>query len=423
MIVLTVLLLAGCGDRRAAVQAPPAPSDARTTVAIAVPDTGPVPASTAAPASTAVPASTAMPDTTVVPVDPVTGPSVPVETTNTESVTAPLVSLVGPSTTLVPGDVSTADPLPTQTDAVTSQVTAEAAVRYAYQHWILIDLDKQLRGHLVENGELNADKMDAALQAARGLVSCARLGVDTVQFTDAADALVSFRVLCGSSRSTYFPNQVAGSAVYRDGTWRISSKTLCRLAFSTGMDCAGVNPDNPVQPTAFELTSVPDGYIWDGGSPANVFGANGYGQWSDSVHGSRLSVVSQGLAGVSKLDATDADFVLASPRFATANGMTVAVGDRPGRGEQDGNGATLAYLRADDVIVHMTATDMTVDQLITLAETVTPTTKMPSPVLDSNNQCPNRTVPGEVVVTASTTGSPIAGPGKVGTTPPPPLIC
>ena len=301
------------------------------------------------------------------------------------------MSLIQPNTTLVPGDVSSADPLPTQTDAVTDQATAEAAIRYAYQHWILIDLDKELRGHLVENGELNADKMDTALHAARGLVFCARLGVDTVRFTDAADALVAFRVLCGSTPSTYFPNQVAGSAVYRDGTWRISGKTLCRLAYSTGMDCAGANPDNPVQPTAFELTAVPDGYVWDGGPQADVFGVNGFGRWSDPVHGRRFSIVSQGLAGVSTLDATDADFVLSSPRFATANGTTVAVGDRPGRAEQDGNGAT---------------------------------TKVPGPDQTPNDQCPYTAIPGHVGMTLGTSGSTMVASGVVvGTTPPPPLIC
>ncbi len=50
------------------------------------------------------------------------------------------------------GGVSIDDPLPAQTDAATDPVTAEAAVRFAYQHWILVDLDKNLRASLIENG-------------------------------------------------------------------------------------------------------------------------------------------------------------------------------------------------------------------------------------------------------------------------------
>ena len=87
----------------------------------------------------------------------------------------------------------------------------------------------------------------------------------------------------------------------------------------------------------------------------------------------------EALAGVSKLDAADSDFVLSSPRFMTANGSAVRVGDRPGRGEQDGTAASLAYVRADDVVVHIWASDSTVDQLIAVAAAVVPTDVVPSP--------------------------------------------
>ena len=281
--------------------------------------------------------------------------------------------------TMFEGDVRTDDPLPDQADAATDPVLAETDVRYAYQHWILIDLDKDLRGRLVENGEVNADRMATAMEANRGLISCARIVVDLVQFTDAEHALVEFDMNCGTTRSSYFPNQLSGSALYQNGTWRISSATLCLLALSSGIDCAGVAADNPVSPAAFELTVVPNGYTWTGGPVANIFASDGGGQWENSATQQTLTIRSEALAGVSKLDAADADFVLSSPRFMTANGSVVQVGDRPGRGEQDGTAASLAYVRADDVVVHIWASDSTVDQLIAVAAALVPTDVVPSP--------------------------------------------
>ena len=282
--------------------------------------------------------------------------------------------------TMFEGDVSTDDPLPEQADAASDPALAEADVRYAYQHWILIDLDKDLRGRLVENGELNADRMATTMEANRGLITCARIVVDLVQFTDAEHALVEFDMNCGTVRSSYFPNQLSGSALYQNGTWRISGATLCLLAFSSGIDCAGAAAtDNPVSPTAFELTVVPNGYQWTGGAVANVFAADGYAQWVNATTNQTLMITAEALAGVSKLDAADTDFVLSSPRFMTSAGSTLLVGDRPGRGEQDGSAASIAYLRADDVIVHIWGSDSTVDQLIAVAAALVPTDVVPSP--------------------------------------------
>ena len=84
----------------------------------------------------------------------------------------------------------------------------------------------------------------------------------------------------------------------------------------------------------------------------------------------------------------------------------------------------MAYLRNDDVIVHITATDMIVDQLIALAATMAPTTKVPGPDQTPNDQCPYTAIPGHVGMTLGTSGSTMVASGVVvGTTPPPPLIC
>ena len=134
-----------------------------------------------------------------------------------------------------------------------------------------------------------------------------------------------------------------------------------------------------MSPTAFELTVVPNGYTWSGGPVANVFASDGYAQWENTTTNQTLTINAEALAGVSKLSAADADFVLSSPRFMTAGGSAVLVGDRPGRGVQDGTSASLAYLRADDVIVHIWASDSTVEQLVAVAAAIVPTDVVPSP--------------------------------------------
>ena len=369
--VVPMLLVAACGDRDATkpISAPP-PSAAPTVPVTDATETSAMPTNAV--------------DTNVAPVTTVA------EMVNSvvEAVTtiAPADGSMSYDTlpqapsTMFPGDVSTEDPLPDQVDAITDPSLAEADVRYAYQHWILIDLDKDLRGRLVENGEVNADRMATTMEANRGLITCARIVVDLVQFTDAEHALVEFDMNCGTTRSSYFPNQLSGSAIYQNGTWRISGATLCLLAFGSGIDCAGAAAtDNPVSPTAFELTVVPNGYTWTGGPVANVFASDGYAQWENTTTNQTLTINAEALAGVSKLSAADADFVLASPRFMTAGGSAVLVGDRPGRGVQDGTSASLAYLRADDVIVHIWASDSTVEQLVAVAAAIVPTDVVPSP--------------------------------------------
>lgn len=359
--VVATLFMAACGDRDAAKP-------------LGVPSTSASAASSGAAETTVVAPITTVEDTDIHVIDAAATTAASID----EGLSA-YDTLPPTQGTMFEGDVRTDDPLPDQADAATDPALAETDVRYAFQHWILIDLDKDLRGRLVENGEVNADRMATAMEANRGLISCARIAVDLVQFTDAEHALVEFDMNCGTSRSSYFPNQLSGSALYQNGTWRISSATLCLLALSSGIDCAGVGADNPVSPAAFELTVVPNGYTWTGGPIANVFASDGSGQWENTATRQTLTIRAEALAGVSKLDAADSDFVLSSPRFMTTNGSAVQVGDRPGRGEQDGSAASLAYVRADDVVVHIWASDSTLDQLIAVAAAVVPSDVVPSP--------------------------------------------
>lgn len=375
--LVPVSLFAACGDRDTAepLGAPPPPSVSLTMPASAEND-----ALAATIASAASAASAAPTDTTTT--DVVEAATTAVEVTNLSVVDGVSFDTIGvvpeAQSPMFDGDVRTDDPLPEQTDAITDPDLAEIAVRYAYQHWILIDLDKDLRGRLVENGEENADRIAETMEANRGLISCARIPVNLVQFTDAEHALVKFDMNCGSGRSGYFPNELSGSAIYQNGTWRITGKTLCLLAFGSGLDCSRLASDDVVSPAAFELNVVPNGYSWTGGPVANVFATDSTGFWQDAATGQTLSISAEELAGVSGLDATDADFVLSSPRFMTAGGAALLVGDRPGRAEQIGTSASLAYLRADDVIVHIWASDSTVAQLVAVATAVTPTDAVPS---------------------------------------------
>lgn len=376
--VVPILMLAACGDREEVAKpvSPPPPT---------APSTAPTNEAAETSVATTAAATTIVEAVTTTPAE-VTNPSVvggvsfdtSVATFSTDGMMS-YDTVPQTQSTMFPGDVSVDDPLPEQADAATDPALAETDVRYAYQHWILIDLDKDLRGRLVENGELNADRMAMTMEANRGLITCARIPVDLVQFTDAEHALVEFDMNCGTVRSSYFPNQMSGSAIFQNGTWRISGATLCLLAFGGGIDCARLATDDVVSPAAFELTVVPNGYSWTGGPVANVFATDGYAQWENTATAQTLSISTEALAGVSKLDAADADFVLSSPRFMTAGGSSVLVGDRPGRGEQTGTAANLAYLRADDVIVHIFATDSTVEQLIAVAAAVVPTDAVPSP--------------------------------------------
>ncbi|MCU1396097.1 MAG: hypothetical protein JWM34_4525 [Ilumatobacteraceae bacterium] len=274
------------------------------------------------------------------------------------------------------GGVTADDPLPAEVDA-TDPASAETAVRYAYTHWILVDLDAGLRGRLVEDGEGNAANMDTRMQAIRGTIADARLAVDAVQFADPIHADVVFRVEYAGNQSPYFPNSMIGSAIFQNGTWRITRASLCQLAFSFGQGCPGAATDNPVSPTAFALPVIPAGYVRLDGAvadapipdPGVAAWASGNGNGDD-----HLTITVEALAGVSKLTGNLADAVLSAPRLGTADGEPTAVGDFAGRIARHGPTVVLAYLRHDDVLVTIQAVGSTVDQVLAVAADLQPAT-------------------------------------------------
>lgn len=270
------------------------------------------------------------------------------------------------------GGVTIDDPLPPQADAAADPAAAETAVRYAYQHWLLVDLDKDLRAKLVENGEANVDIIDQGLQDARGILEFGRLHVVTVVFTAADRAEVTFDVTWQDGPSPYFPDRMTGTALFVDGSWRITGRTLCVLAFGSGQDCTGGNADLPDPADALELLHPPEGLVWDGGGPrANTVTVPGQGSWH-GPNSSSFVVSTQVLEGISTLAPEDGADVLSSGRFLNADGVSFSIGGRPGLVVQDGQSVQLVYIRPDDVVVTISAFGMTLTQVGNLAFSLVP---------------------------------------------------
>ncbi len=360
MTAIAIVAVGGCGDPATAPGAAPAteaPADADT------PATEPL----AAPAPTWA-------DGTIVPAE---GPSDdmvtdPVDSTTATTIDAPL------------GGVTVDDPLPPQVDASVDPAVAEVAVRFAYQHWILVDLDPTLRARLVEDGETTTVGLERGMTEARGIIDFGRIAVDEVQFTGVDSADVVFRVQWQDGPSPYFPDPMRGTAVYRDGSWRISRHSLCLLAFGVGQGCAGPSADLPVAPAAYLLRSVPADLQWigDPGS-ADIVAVPGMSMWSSdptqltepvpSPDLRTLSLTTDVLVGSSALTDVDADLVLATGRYGIVDGAPVAVAGGRARAVARDGFVQLVQLRDDDVVVSAYAQGLTIDELIAIVDGLVPT--------------------------------------------------
>lgn len=311
-------------------------------------------------------------------------PAAPDGTTAATAATLPMVdpsgaTVVEPTSSLPLGGVTIDDPLPPQVDASTDPVAAEVAVRFAYQHWLLVDLAPTLRARLVEDGEATTDGLERGMADARSIIEFGRIAVDDVQFTGVDSADVVFRVQWQDGPSPYFPDPMRGTAVFRDSSWRISRHSLCLLAFGVGQDCAGPSADLPVSPPGFRLTTVPDDLQWIG-DPAtpDLVAVPGASLWASDpsqltepapVAGMRsLSLNTDVLVGSSVLSDTDADLVLATGRYGIADGTTVAVVAGRARAVERDGFAQLVELRDDDVVVSAYAQGLTVDELVAIVD-------------------------------------------------------
>lgn len=260
-----------------------------------------------------------------------------------------------------PAQVSTADPYPPQADSEADPVAAEAAVRYAFEHWILIDLDPDLRAKLVENGELNRDQIHQGLQQARSIADKARFVIDAVRFTSATEADVNYRLSWDGGPSPYFPDPMTGRALFADGSWRVRGDVLCTLAFGSGVECAGVQARKPEVPKRL-LLLVPEGYRAVGEGNEGSVSVPGFGEWI-TTGGDRLTITTHRAVGASELDAESVSGILRSGSYGVTDGDTVEVGERPGVLLVAEGRTTLAFVRADDVIVVITATTLPAERL------------------------------------------------------------
>ncbi len=359
-LVGAMTVAAGCGERPDAAPT----GDASASATIVVPATEP-PATAAAATDAAAAATTAVSDTT---------DADAVDSATSTPSTEPL------------GGVTIDDPLPVQVDAATDPVAAEVAVRFAYQHWLLVDLDPTLRGTLLENGEANAQQIDAKLQDLRGTIEFGRIHVETVAFTDVEHAAVTFRITWQDGPSPIFPNEMTGAAVFQNGTWRVAGTTLCVLAFGVNTGCSATEAPNPTAPDALAVITVPGGITWQGlpGSDdvVNVGGAGGL--WAVSsedgtifVDDGLLQVSAQALVGVSALGGADLDAVLDHGSFGGPDSEPADIGGRPGRVQVDGAAVAVVVIRADDTVVRAWSQGLTVEEVVAAVASMVPAERVP----------------------------------------------
>jgi len=368
-------IVAGCGDR----SAPPAgaPATEVTAPAVVVTDdvggTTPVEPGTISVDPSLPPGVTDVPPTDVSPTD------------STTSTVAGIESLQ---------EVRTDDPLPPQPDGVADPAGAEAAIRFAYRHWILVDLDKDLRGLLVENGEENADGMQAQMESLRGTIEGGGIAVDEVTITEAERAVVAFHVTYQGRQSPIFPYPMTGGAVLQRGTWRITGNTLCILAFGVGSDCAGAGVEHPTPAAALQVNVVPDGFTFLGDCNG-LINADTEAMWQ-GPNGATLYFHTETLVGLTRLSESDLDVLLQQTRFGGSPANLIEIGGRPGRyvaieqpiavpagvdaavGEEDPlPGVFVVQIRADDVVVTASGYGVDLDAVVAAIESMTPAEPMP----------------------------------------------
>ncbi|MCU1360789.1 MAG: hypothetical protein JWN99_2078 [Ilumatobacteraceae bacterium] len=283
--------------------------------------------------------------------------------------------------------LSVDDPLPPQPDAAADPGGAETAIRFAYGHWILVDLDAELRGHLVENGEEHADGMAAKMSSSQAGLDYATIGVDSVTFIDAQHADVMFQVYWLGQPSPVYPEPRRGAAVLQDGTWRVAAATVCLLAVSSGLGCALQDDGtNPTQPSALHVGVVPPGLQWLGAPGSrDVVNLDNRADWGVDDH-TWMTISVNSRPGISHLSAVDADAMLT--QYAGGSGtVKVTIAGSPARyyrneaEQSDGSIDEMFWvvaIRPDDVIVQVNASRVPIDDVIAAIASLTPTGPAPA---------------------------------------------
>jgi hypothetical protein len=290
----------------------------------------------------------------------------PATTTMTESsITASSETEPETASTTDPGEPSTVDahegvaiddPFPPQADGATDPAIADNAIRWAFRHWILIELDPATRARIVEDGEQNTVTLEAGIEAARGTIDGAGIAVDEVRLTGVEQAEVVFRARWQGGPSPIFPDPILGTAVFQNGTWRISGRTLCLLAFVIGQSCS--SDTALLAPAAFRAHEIPDGFRWvlepefDGVMPVP---GGGYWMASEEMVDRQpsapgLSISFQILPGSASL--TDADIeVIARSRGGLGSSVPIEIDDARGWMDAQPGFTNITLVRPDDVVV------------------------------------------------------------------------
>jgi hypothetical protein len=268
--------------------------------------------------------------------------------------------------------VTVNDPLPPQPDGAADETGAEAAIRYAFQHWMLADLNKDLRAKLVERGEVNSDALDAGLKAARAATERLTIPIDAVRITGPTTAYVDFRMLVNNVPSPNFPTPITGTALLENGSWRVAGTVVCHLALGAIENCGAVQARNPTSPSTLVLSFVPDGIVGNPPGSRLEVGVPGGGGWSSAFGRKTLGVLAQTSVGLSGLSRDEAASVLASGRFGVTDGLPVEIAGRPGLRSESPDGVKLVVIRDDDVVVTVKGVGLTLDQLTQVAEGLVP---------------------------------------------------
>jgi hypothetical protein len=293
-------------------------------------------------------------------------------------------STTAPKTVVPPAQVQTTaadtaassvkidDPFPPQVDGATNAAAAEIAIRYAFQHWMLVDLNKDIRAKLVERGEVNRDALDAGLKAARAATDPVTIPIDAVRVTGPTTAYVDFRVLVNKAPSPNFPSPITGTALLENGSWRVAGTVVCHLALGAIDNCGAVQARNPTSPTTLVLSYVPEGIVGQPPGSRLEIGVPGGGGWSSAFGRKTLGVLAQTSVGLSGLARAEAASLLASGRFGVADGQPTEVAGRPALYTEDADGVKLIAIRSDDVVVTLKGVGLTLDQLTQVAEGLEP---------------------------------------------------
>lgn len=282
--------------------------------------------------------------------------------------------------------VFASDPFPAQADAAADPEVATEAIVWAYRHWILLDLDPEIRARILENGEANSDRIEETMRAVEGTIRDAGFEVDQVDLTGVDTAQVRFRITWQGRPSPIFPEPMTGTAVYRDGSWRVGGRTLCLLTIGVGQECGA---QERLAPMAYRVADLPVGAermpeYDDQGMPVppsvddDVVVVPGYATWWPEGSmpyvgeaGPLLDIRTLWVPDAASLSEEDLA-VLVRARWGDDGGPIVEIAGGRGRAESSAGWARVLVVRPDDALVDVSSSELPVDELAAIVLSLEP---------------------------------------------------